>query len=146
MTAPDADGCPDRSRHRPADVVTLVTGPAGRTATSAPDLDELLAVRRATDLRFTEARRGGAVARADAVVVLALGAALALGLFGGGDAGRLGWILMAMGILVLARWATRRIGARSHAGAARAQGPGRTRGTGRVQARPGAVGTGAPTV
>jgi hypothetical protein len=96
--------------------VTVVTGPAGRTATSAPDLDELLAVRRATDLRFADARRAGAAARAVAAVVLALGAALVLGLFGGGDAGRLGWLSMAMGILVLARWAARRVGTRSHTG------------------------------
>ena len=75
--------------------MTVVTGPPGRPPQPVPDLDELLAARRATDRVFAEARRtvdvpldadpgitpgrGREVVRSLVVLVLVLGASLVVG-------------------------------------------------------------------
>jgi len=80
-------------------------------------LDELLAVRRATDPRFAGSRndapdRGGpkwvgTAARSTVAALVAVGAVLALALLGRGVPGALEWVGLATGILALALWATR---------------------------------------
>jgi len=110
-------------RGRTAAVVTLTTDLPGRTEAPAPELDELLAVRRATDLRFAGSRHEasgtpggagwvGAAVRATVALVVAFGVVLALGLLGGRAVGELDWLFVATGALALALWATRPDGVR----------------------------------
>jgi hypothetical protein len=113
-----ADRVPDGLVRGAVAVMTLVTDTPVRTVTPPPDLDELLALRRATDPRFAGPRHldpgtaggprwAGAGARVTVALVVTLGIVVAFGLLGGGGAGGLDWLFVATGLLAVALWVTR---------------------------------------